>query len=515
MRDGWRVLTQYVLFVLITLIALATVAYIAIMFGLLFPRAASAQTSCSAYDYTYNLTNLYSNYTLIYQFDNLCSTHQYVFRLETYNPLTGDATGVLDHWFAGDGATDAERVFSPIPIIRFTQLGTNVIFMRVRDDYGQTLGRHVFGLQPGLLVSNNNWTNSLTHATSTRKTAIGNILPAISPVTTDAPLHQPDLPSLVTTRRGDFVLLHYRADHTSAPTGEQIQIRRVTGDVEITLQVDALATFNTHPDWDWGMTFPDGVENHYNFVVLYTGNDTFNFPLSLNMSVGDTGVYEYVRLDDMDNEIANGESLWVVVNHSQVEFECIIERPVVVQARNQAVIVTNRTSNVWDGLQTQLLQDSLAGDSGEDLLSLIYNSKRRVSYSVGSTPGAATVHYRVVSDEDSAYILPLTLDDYPFRVLCGSYSIIEAAPRVSLWDNIERVLPDDNVTILAGMLGVLALAGWLAFSLGAIKFLPLILLVMVVMAIYLGLLPAWFGFIAVLATVLWFALLLRGGAGSD
>ena len=481
-KTSWDYVWQLAIAMLVIVLALAAVVYIVVSLMLILARPASAQT-CADYDWNYNLTNFYSSYTLIYDFTNLCTTRQYIFRVESYDLVTGASLAQYTVWFGGDGSTSAERSFNEWPSNTYTAI-------RVRDDFGQILGKHYLAPVPD---SDNSWTTGETHASPVLKQSIGN-LPQESDNATGI-LHESTRQDLVTTRLGDFILLHYRADHTASPIDETIRISQIAAVSTIDIDIATMAALNTHPDFDWTVIdplYPDGVQNFYNFVLLSTGSNLLQFPFSLQMDSSDIGVYEYARLDSLGDEIANGESLWLVVNHSQSEFDCSLTRASVVQEKTQIAKVTNRSEPVFESLQTQRLSDTIIGNVGEDVLSLIWNPTRNVVYTITTAlTGTATVTYIVVSDETSAFLFDTMLTDYPFNIPCGAYLIRAQGERATIWEHIERVKPDSTVTILAGLLGITGLLSFAAFVLGISRVIPFLFVALIAAGMFLDLFPLW------------------------
>lgn len=460
-------------------------AIVLISLSLFFISTTKTNAQISEYTFAYNLTNFYSTQTLIYDFANLDASHLYFFRVEFYDIETNNFRGLHQLWIAGEGSTTARRLAFNWPLFEYNAV-------RVVDEFGNVLGRHFIAPLP---LASNSWADSEAHAGRFLKTSIGN-LPQIS--TNSGLLHIDNLPQEVTTQLGDFILVHYRADFESSPLNQTLRITRIGGGITINLDMDAIIASNTHPDFDWGIEFPDGITNFFSFILLSTDCNFVKFPFSLCLTIEDLGVYEYARLDDMEAVLSNGESVWIINDTLFNEFECEVLRTRLPLSGTQRVRVTNRTQEVFNSYNNQRIIDGLSGTVGQAILSDFWGVNRNFIYEVANFESVSDATYRVSSSHDFGFPFELNFEDYRFNIFCGNYTIT-ASVENTLWGAIERVLPEnDPTTVLLGLIAISGVFAVILFKLGLpMKLLALIMIVLLIAGMLLGLFPAWVNVLAV------------------
>jgi len=322
------------------------------------------------------MVNYYSDESLVYAFSGLDTTVAYQWDLQVLNSngmvlqtlftvkSTGSATAALSFGnIASDGRVWPVGLTAPL---------------RVVDNFGQVLGYHFIAPAP-----DSDWTTGVGINDADHKTVIGSTyqLPVDSILNNH---HQILDPSTVTTRQGEYSLLHYRADAVN-PSQDIIEISNMADATSLCdVAISELSDYNQGP-------LASGQNPLTRYVVIETAGilrswlpigqiATASFASCNPMwQYVPAGSYDYRRSDEIiPGQSAIGESVWLVSQgpasspgpgidlHRDAWLEWTTQSrsvDVVVSGQN-TITLTARTEGIWDAWLDQEL-DSVALDTSD------------------------------------------------------------------------------------------------------------------------------------------------------
>ncbi len=317
------------------------------------------------YNYTYNLTNLYTNYTLQYSFTSLDTATEYIWTIEKIS-LDGSPQGTIAK-ITRSGSMSADWSFNAWGNLKDTPF-------RVHDNFGRILGRHFLAQD----VSGSAYATQDGQTTTLNRTEIRKINAIFSDslVTNNGaiidglPCCSASILQQYTTDQisalnaeyisvDPYVLIHYRVDPTFSDT-TLIDIKDLaTGVTVMSTDLQEMIDYNTG-----GGLATANDEEYADFIVLgSTGHCPFcdpvlsvasfpstNIPMYRTLPVGS---YEYARRVDPTgaNTIYAGEylfSLGTAVNQFNVQVSPQITK----QNYPTTAIFRMADAAIWDALRT-------------------------------------------------------------------------------------------------------------------------------------------------------------------
>lgn len=317
------------------------------------PTPTPAAVGPQVYTWTYSTTNLYTSYSLIYLFHDLDTAQQYTFSIfQTDN--NGTSVKTITTRIIGPGSTEGSFVIEPF---EWPEVATP---LKVVDNFGQVLGKHYLALKP--LAS---WTAGSGTTSEEFMVGIGDT-PYV-PLGITGYHHPVTNPAAILTRNGEFTLLHYRADCSTYPTplGEYINLYAFPLHVLVgTFSIDELIEYN-HQDLD----IFTAAQECDNFIVLTTGGKRPNFISEVedisafsgsfddpHNFTADFGIYDYIRFDDSDVKVSNGESVWIVSKTADDnEWTATVVKAAIKDGRYQTVRLRQATKAVREGYPNETL----------------------------------------------------------------------------------------------------------------------------------------------------------------
>lgn len=345
-----------------------------------FHSVSTVKAAPEVYSYTYNLTNLYSNYPLIYLFTGLATGTTYTWNIQRVG-LDGSPQDIIGSITRTPETADAGATgwtWSTFPNVDTP--------FRVTDNFGNVLGRHFLARD---ISSSAYWNtageNALLDRTEIRKpgavfsaTLTTNNGKAIDGLACcyDTMGEQPI--SEYSSPTGNYLMIHYNID--PAVTESSLEVRSLT-DATLALKTNMLEVVDYN--LGTGYAFSTGLE-YKDFIILATnGSCPFcdptvavaKFPTSsipMYTTLGND-FYECARInDESTTPVIHPCEYMMGVNPSSTPMGMSIPRSLSDVKVNKPVRITFGLSDstVWNALGTQNFFQTL-GVSTDGIAALI------------------------------------------------------------------------------------------------------------------------------------------------
>lgn len=419
-----------------------SVLLLAILASITFNDTRKASAQAIAYDYEYQLTNVYDTTDIVYEFDNLDVNQTYQWGIYTVNPQTGALDRYLGMRRLGPGVTTGEWFFGSA--LSSPQLQTTILYpenyvgpIAVTDAFQQNIviGRHF--VAPNPLFNANGWISNAGNTQLYDKEVAGSFFntgscqnPVYADVNADGWQHT-FIPCSVIVQSGQYTILHYQIDPAYVgPTDMVIQFFTIpTTNVVLTLDMDDLLEYQQPSatlfapfviPFQYVILNTSGRELPFiNNAVALSAFTTEDNPMTAEL---DTGVYNYMRVDG-GGWISDGESVLIVSDDPNGREWSIVARTEEVKDEGTQILETRAvTRNVWNSYHGyQDVIDIWSGFSDQTVYA--FSPSRTFTYQVSTNPDTdVIVQWYNRAQATSASLA--TAEDYEF-IVTDVYDIVE------------------------------------------------------------------------------------------
>lgn len=287
-------------------------------------------------------------------------------------------------------------------------------------------------------------------------------------------LHDAEKHEQVLTEHGDYMLLHYRLPVASEDDEHIIRIFDENNEeTEITISSEDIYEFQGNTDEDARRSFilvnTSGEELDFIDDRAYSQSYEENNPFEADI---DKGVYTYELEDTVDVDTYEGESVWLVGEDGEEEFDLYADRTNIREGHNIRWNVIRNTEEIADVYNEHIFLDVPTQDDYGDEIAEAYEENTLIRYRVSDEIG--------VGEEGSVnWFIEKTLEDdsvvdWQNGISGSEYTFdYEKDYEIRTPDEIEDALTDllDNIglgdeagQILFSMISIIAVSAFLAFT---------------------------------------------------